>query len=96
MNSWVVVAQHIIPALGRPRQADLCEFEASLVYGVVPGLLGYTEKPCLKKTKTGLGSARFDPQKKTKIAKEKSRTKQETRLYKKTNKRPKENQQLSS
>ena len=33
----------MIPALGRQRQVDFCEFEASLVYQ------GYTEKPCLKK-----------------------------------------------
>ena len=29
-----IVAHTLIPALGRQRQADLCEFEASLVYRV--------------------------------------------------------------
>ena len=35
-GSWVVVAcvLSLIPALGRQRQVDLCEFEASLVYRV--------------------------------------------------------------
>ena len=31
-DSWVVVAHTFIPALGRQKHADLCEFEASLVY----------------------------------------------------------------
>jgi hypothetical protein len=41
----------LIPALWRQRQADLCEFEASLVYKVSPVQPGlcYTEKPCLEK-----------------------------------------------
>jgi hypothetical protein len=30
----------LTPALGRQRQEDHCEFEASLVYKVSPGLLG--------------------------------------------------------
>lgn len=52
MNSWVVIAQHIILALGRPRQADLCEFEASLAYGVeFQDCYGSPEKSCLKKLK---------------------------------------------
>ena len=39
----------LIPALGRQSQADLCEFEASLVYKVSSrtGSKSYTEKPCL-------------------------------------------------
>jgi hypothetical protein len=41
----------LIPALGRQRQADLCEFEASLVYKVSPGqpALCNTEKPVSEK-----------------------------------------------
>ena len=41
----------LIPSLGR--QADLCEFEASLLYRVSSRTAkeGYIEKPCLKKTK---------------------------------------------
>ena len=31
-ESRVVVAKPLIPVLGRQRQADFCEFEASLVY----------------------------------------------------------------
>jgi hypothetical protein len=44
-----------MPALGKQRQADLCEFRVSLVYQVsswdthTQGY--YTEKLCLKKTK---------------------------------------------
>ena len=30
--SWALVMQPLIPALGRQRQVDFCEFEASLVY----------------------------------------------------------------
>jgi hypothetical protein len=42
----------LIPALKRQRQADLCEFWASLVYRVSPDSQGYhTEKFCLRKTK---------------------------------------------
>lgn len=39
------------PALGKQRQADLCEFEAILVYKVSSGQpqLFYTEKHCLGK-----------------------------------------------
>ena len=45
----------LIPALGRQRQVDLCEFEDSMVY---QSELHYrtgskaTEKPCLKSQKT--------------------------------------------
>jgi hypothetical protein len=37
-------------ALDRQRQADLCEFKASMVYKASPGQLGlcYIEKPCLE------------------------------------------------
>jgi hypothetical protein len=42
----------LIAALGRQRQADLCEFEASLVYKVkFLDSQDYTEKLCLEKTK---------------------------------------------
>jgi hypothetical protein len=37
----------LIPAIRRQRQADLCEFEASLFYRL-PGQT-YTEKLCLEK-----------------------------------------------
>ena len=37
----------LIPALRKQRQADLCEFEASLVYKGSKAI----EKPCLEKTK---------------------------------------------
>ena len=41
----------LIPAPGRQRQAELCEFEASLVYrGSSQDSQSYTEKPCLKQT----------------------------------------------
>ena len=42
----------LIPALGRQRQEDLCEFEASLVYTVSSrtGSIA-TEKPYLEKPK---------------------------------------------
>ena len=42
----------LIPALRRQRQADLCEFEASLVYrdSFRSGFKAI-EKPCLKKQK---------------------------------------------
>ena len=42
----------LIPTLGRQRQVDLCEFEASLVY-IVSSRTGSkaTEKPCLEKPK---------------------------------------------
>ena len=41
----------LVTALGRQRQANLCEFVASLVYRVNSRTDGqrYTEKPCLKK-----------------------------------------------
>ncbi|CAO2577223.1 hypothetical protein LEMLEM_LOCUS19 [Lemmus lemmus] len=42
----------LIPALGRQRQADLCEFKASLVYRASSRTgTKATEKPCLKKQK---------------------------------------------
>ena len=37
----------LIPALLEAEQADLCEFEANLIYRI-PGSQGYTEKSCLK------------------------------------------------
>ena len=47
----------LIPALGRQRQVDLCEFEASLDYRVSSRAGSTaTEKPCLEKQtkKTGM------------------------------------------
>lgn len=41
------------------RQADFCEFEASLVYSEFQDSQGYTEKPCLEKTKEKIES--FNP-----------------------------------
>ena len=44
----------LIPALGRQRQADLYEFDASLVYRISSRTDShdcYTEKPCLKTNK---------------------------------------------
>jgi hypothetical protein len=43
----------IIPAFGRHRLGDLCEFEASLVYKASLGQSGlcYIEKPCLETKK---------------------------------------------
>jgi hypothetical protein len=44
----------LVPALGRQRQADLSEFEVSLVYKANPRELGlcYTEKPFLENKQT--------------------------------------------
>jgi hypothetical protein len=45
---WWLIA--LIPALGRQRQMDVYELEASLVYRVnSQDIQGYTEKLCLKK-----------------------------------------------
>ena len=41
----------MIPALGRQRQEELCEFQASLVYIASSRPAGATGKPCLKKAK---------------------------------------------
>ena len=56
---WVRVAVPLISALGRQRQraerqrqADLCEFETSLVYREFQDSRGYTEKPYLEKLTT--------------------------------------------
>jgi hypothetical protein len=43
----------LILALGRQRQVNLCEFEASLVYREFQDSQGYTEKPCLVLEKQG-------------------------------------------
>ena len=40
----------LIPAQGRQRQVDLCEFEASLVYRVSSRTTRAIQKPCLEKT----------------------------------------------
>ena len=48
------VATPLIPALGRKKQVDLCEFEASLAYRASSRKGSkLTEKPCLKKKKMG-------------------------------------------
>jgi len=39
-----MVVHALIPALGRQRQADLCEFEASLVYKVSAKTVRATQK----------------------------------------------------
>ena len=44
----------LILALERQRDADLCEFKASLRYRVSFRIAGATGRPCLKKTKKGL------------------------------------------
>jgi hypothetical protein len=42
----------LIPALGRQRQVDLCEFEASLVYRMSSRTARAIQRnPCLEKTK---------------------------------------------
>jgi hypothetical protein len=46
-----VVAHTINPSTGEQRQADLCEFEASLVYRAGSRTARDTEKPCLEKPK---------------------------------------------
>ena len=38
----------MIPALGRKRQVNLCEFKANLVYREFQGSQDYIEKPCLE------------------------------------------------
>jgi len=45
-----VVCVPLILVLRSWRQADLCEFEASLVYRVSSRTAKATEKPCLKKS----------------------------------------------
>jgi hypothetical protein len=51
-GAWLGASWHmpLIPALGRQRQADLHEFEATLVYTEFQENQDYTEKPYLKKT----------------------------------------------
>ena len=49
----------VIPALGRQRQADLCEFKASLIYSVSSRTARATKRPCLKKKKGGGGQGGF-------------------------------------
>ena len=41
--NWAVVAHAFNPALGRQRQVDLCEFEASLAYRASSRLQSYRE-----------------------------------------------------
>jgi hypothetical protein len=58
----------LVLTLGRQRQADLCEFEASLVYRVRSrAARGYTEKPCLRKQKQRQQQQQKPRHKQTKI-----------------------------
>jgi hypothetical protein len=59
----------LIPALGRKKQVDLWEFEASLCYRVSSRTVRATQRsPVLKKTKTEKATTKpnKNPQKKTK------------------------------
>jgi hypothetical protein len=46
----VVAQMPLIPALGRQRQADLCESRPGCKQGENQDSQGYTERPCLEKT----------------------------------------------
>ena len=49
-SSLAVRAMLLIPALGRQREADLCEFKATLrLQSEFPGQAGLHEKPCLER-----------------------------------------------
>ena len=51
--SWAVLVHACIPSPWGGRGRQISEFEASLVYRVSSRTAGgYTEKPCLKKTKS--------------------------------------------
>ena len=52
-NHNLIKCMTLVPALGRQRQVDLCEFEASLLYRAseFQDSQGYTEKPCPEKNK---------------------------------------------
>jgi hypothetical protein len=45
----------LTPALGGQRQVDLCEFEASLVYGVSSSTFGATQRNTVLKIQNELG-----------------------------------------
>ena len=51
--SWVWWCMPLIPALGRQRQEDLCEFKANLVHRMSSKPGGAIERPCLKKKEKG-------------------------------------------
>ena len=54
-----MVVQPLIPALRRQRQADLCEFDASLVYRAASRTVRATQrKPVLKNQSGELGGGR--------------------------------------
>jgi hypothetical protein len=48
----------LIPAMGRQRQADLCEVQASLVHRACSRTARDTQKPCLEIPKKKTGKAR--------------------------------------
>lgn len=52
MAGQVVVGMPLIPALGKQRQAELCEFETSLVYRETQDSQGYIEEPLTKPNQT--------------------------------------------
>jgi hypothetical protein len=41
----------LVPALGKQRPTDLCEFKVSLIYRESSRTIIATQKPCLEKTK---------------------------------------------
>ena len=48
--SWAWWRMPLVPTLGKQKQVDLCELEASLVYkSKFQDRQSYTENPCLKK-----------------------------------------------
>ena len=57
--SWAVVAHALIPALGRQRQVDFWVQGHPGLQSEFQDSQGYTEKPCLQKTKKKKKSLRF-------------------------------------
>jgi hypothetical protein len=51
-DRWYWRCTPLIPALGRQRQADLCEFQDSLIFKASSGQPGLHRETQLKKTKT--------------------------------------------
>jgi hypothetical protein len=52
MNKNKLRHRRSIPALGRQRQVDLCEFKASLIYRVSSRITKATQRNCLGKKQT--------------------------------------------
>ena len=52
IGSQAVVVHTLIPVLGRQKQADLCEFKASLVYRVSSRTVKATQRSPVLKNKT--------------------------------------------